>query len=326
MAEKMEGFHGRTPATTSSLSNVHGKPEVSTSAPAHDTQRARRSSSIYASTTTLGFACSSKASGTGSADAVSTKCAAGKASAHGRTFGTTAMRRPDLLSLARLIVSPEEQSRASLHDYDVRPLLTASLEPPVTKTSLSELDIARILSDARLRHDLNFEKDVAFRPNYDGERGRRKKAVAKEYWAVLAVEFALYMERAACRDPTSLLEILAPLKVPQRLPKLFKTIQEILKTLVRGEDWIAVDQILDIDLLMQQLEKGICDLMGLSNWLGKILKGSCSPVRDPLVTNVVALICQGVQENDPVALVHGIEQLFGLLETMKLVSVYYNNV
>jgi hypothetical protein len=72
---------------------------------------------------------------------------------------------------------------------------------------------------------------------------------------------------------------------------------------------------------MQQLNRGACDLIGLGEWLGVMLKGSCSPVRDDFVTRVVEQIRQAVVDVDPCALALSIEQLFGILETMKLVSL-----
>ena len=37
-------------------------------------------------------------------------------------------------------------------------LRTASDEPPITKASLGELDLIRIINDAKLRNDLNFDR------------------------------------------------------------------------------------------------------------------------------------------------------------------------
>ena len=231
-----------------------------------------------------------------------------------------AVPKMQLLEFASLVVSAEGRSQIDLKNVDFGPLLTASIDPPVTKASLSELDITRILNDSRLRHDLNFERDVAFRPNYDGERGKRKKALAKDYWTALTVEFAFYIERARSSGSSCLLDNLATLKLHWRLPQMFRTIKAILITLLRIEDRPAVEEVFDIELIVQQLEKGVCDLLGIANWLGDVLKGSCSPVRDTLVVSVIDQIRQAIHAVDPIGLARGIEQVFGVLETMKLVS------
>ncbi|KAK4188836.1 hypothetical protein QBC35DRAFT_183692 [Podospora australis] len=44
------------------------------------------------------------------------------------------------------------------------------LEPPVTKTTLSELDVTKIMYIPKLRHDINFDPELHFRPNIDGKR------------------------------------------------------------------------------------------------------------------------------------------------------------
>ena len=203
----------------------------------------------------------------------------------------------------------------------------ASIDPPITKCSLGELDLKRIINDPKLRHDLNFEPEIAFRPNYDGPRGLQKKASAKAYWDALREELALYFAKTyklhstgSCNssppEPRS-----RPLPSSQRrLPQMFRTIKAILKSLVPETECFAIDQTLDVEFLLQQLEKGVSDLVSLSDWLGKLLMGSCSPCRDPLVRKMVATIQEAASNGDAQGLVDGIEQLFVILETMKLVS------
>lgn len=198
------------------------------------------------------------------------------------------------------------------------------LDPPVTKASLGELDLVRIMNDPKLRHELNFEREVAFRPNLNGPKGEQKIRHAREYWEALVVELAVYMVRCH-RLPPAVLSgwLVRPasiLDVRWRLPRLFETIRDILKTLVPAAEWAAVEQRLDVELLMQELDHGSCDLTALGEWLGKLLLGSCSPLRDPSVTEMVSKIKQGVALNDARILVDGLRLLFGVLETMKLVS------
>ena len=316
MAEHLRDRHGRLSFAASKFSKDYQGSERSRASHGINSTKRRPQTPLYASTVCenpLGLAIDQSSS-----------FVIAEVSNHGvRTKGGNdrAAQKLELLEFACLIISTEDRSQINLQSIDFTPLLTASIEPPVTKASLSELDITRILGDCRLRHDLYFERDVAFRPNYDGERGRRKKEVAKEYWTALAVEFALYIDRAASPGSSCLLDDLAPLRIPWRIPQMFRTIKAILKTLIRVDDQRAVDEVFDVELLVQQLEKGVCDLIAIAEWLSSVLKGSCSPVRDTLVVSVIDQIREAVYAVDPVGLANGIEQLFGLLERMKLVSL-----
>lgn len=228
-------------------------------------------------------------------------------------------------------LTPLQLERLQISTQDLGYLWSASLDPPITKASLRELELTRIISDATLRHDLNFEHEVSFKPDLCGSRGKRKLADAENYWAALIIEFALYMTRQRCTlsapcnthfqtqspwllPPSSLREI------PYRLSRMFDNMRDILKTLVPGHAWSSVDSRLDVELLMQELENGICDIAGLSKWLGALLVGCCSPQRDPLVADMVSAIQIGVKNDDARALVEGLRLLFGVLENMKLVS------
>jgi hypothetical protein len=206
----------------------------------------------------------------------------------------------------------------SVEDVDLAQLYQVDREPPITKQSMAELDIVRIINNSKLRHDLNFQKEVNFSPCHD-----RKRILAKQYWEALAFELSIYMFHATntSRESDQWLEhMVGNPRAVGRLPEMFRAIRDILKTLIRSDDWTVVDQVLDVDLLMQQLRKGACDLVALSSWLGGILKGSCSPIRDSEVERVIGRIQKAVFKVDPVALVSGIEHLFALLETMKLVG------
>ena len=204
----------------------------------------------------------------------------------------------------------------------------ASMEPPISKASLGELDLRRIINDPKLRHDLNLERELAFRPNYYGQRGEQKKAMAKAYWVALAEELALYNEHSrhhGSRETTTGAGASPgayhPVPALGRLPLMFHTLRDILKTLVPEAEWSSVDQTLDVDLLMQELENGVCDLVRLSGWLGKLLIGSCSPCRDHYILEMVRSIQGAVLDHNIPGLVKGIEELFVILETMKLVSM-----
>ena len=219
------------------------------------------------------------------------------------------------------------QLRAASLSY----LWSAETDPPITKASLSELELARIINDARLRHDLNFEREVSFRPNMCGDRGKRKQMLADAYWEALVTEFAIYITRrhselsnpSNSESDTTSLWLRRPdslWHVPLRLPRMFEAIKEILKTLVPASEWSIIDERMDITLLLQQLEKGVCDIPTLIEWLGALLLCCCSPQRDPMVTEMVSRIRTGFENNNPRLLVRGLRDLFGVLELMKLVS------
>ena len=209
----------------------------------------------------------------------------------------------------------------------------ASIEPPITQASLSELDLKRIINDPKLRHDLNFEVEIAFRPNYYGLKGEQKKAMASAYWTALAVELAIYVgqKQQPISSATHLCSIHrnscpSPCTLPtnQRLPQMFSVLRDILKSLVPEAEWFSIEQALDVKFVMQQLEKRVCDLNGLIEWLGKLLMGSCSPCRDPTVLRMVETVQRAVIDQNVQGLVSGIDQLFGILEIMKLVGSIYH--
>ena len=219
----------------------------------------------------------------------------------------------------------EELARLDLSIETLRYLWSANVNPPVTKASLSELDLVRIVNDARLRHDVNFDREVLFRPNMQGEVGRRKRELEEGYWDALVIELAMYIARRRkmlSNSPDSPWQLNAATadQVPLRLPRMFRAIQEILKTLVPVSEWDTVDARLDVELLVQQMDKGVCDILGLSEWLSSLLLGSCSPMRDVLVIAMVKAIRKGVETDHAGRIVTGLKYLFAILETMKLVS------
>ncbi len=248
-------------------------------------------------------------------------------------LGNTQEERSMTPESLQLFLTVERMRELQLRIQTLECLWSAGVDPPITKASLSELELVRIINDPRLRHDLNFEREVSFRPNMCGDRGKRKKVEADAYWEALVIEFAVYVKRRQselCGSSTSGLPATSPwlhrpsslLGVPLRLPRMFKAIQEILKTLVPASEWPVVDERLDIDLLLQQLEKGVCDISNLVEWLGALLLCCCSPQRDPSVTDMVAKIQRGFEGDDPRLLVKGLRDLFGVLELMKLVSYF----
>lgn len=70
----------------------------------------------------------------------------------------------ELATLHALALSEKEGSLSTAG------ITTASLVPPITKDTLHELDLSEILRNPQLRHDVVFDPNLMFRPNYDGER------------------------------------------------------------------------------------------------------------------------------------------------------------
>ncbi|TGZ80397.1 Tcp11-domain-containing protein [Ascodesmis nigricans] len=185
------------------------------------------------------------------------------------------------------------------------------LEPPVTQQTLRELDLQEIYRNPKLRHDVVFDSQLHFRPNLDGSRGRRKREQSEQYW------------KEVLRDCTRLFENVREKRVMQhtaelRLPILFKTIREILVSLVPKNDRDEVMSALDPPLLMQQLQHGVLDFKKLARWLAAVLKAHCAPMRDQWVEQMVTRIAYGVDHGKTAAFVEGLKIIFGILEAMKL--------
>jgi hypothetical protein len=192
--------------------------------------------------------------------------------------------------------------------------------PPVTARTLSELDIQQIVNNPKLRHDIGFDPNLHFRPNLDGEKGRKKRQQNEAYWVALHDELQRYLAlgdgghsgghgNSTCATDWT----------PKKIPAVFEAIREILKTLVPERDHSSIDQNMDVVLLMQQLKRDVLDVYRLSVWMGQLLKGHCAPMRDGWVDDMVSQIEIGTKNGCTRSLVGGLKSLFGILETMKLV-------
>ncbi len=193
---------------------------------------------------------------------------------------------------------------------------TAAIEPPVTKTTLSELDVHKIVNNPKLRHDINFDPDLHFRPNLDGEKGKKKTQRANEFWETMRIQLRNYL--ANCDQFEKELG-----DAEWCLPATLKAIRGILETLVPQRDRPSVEETFNVELLMQQFRKGVADLVKLSMWLSQLLKCHCAPMRDNWVDEMVTQLSNGDRNRDVTLLVAGIQNLMGVLEAMKLVSPQY---
>jgi hypothetical protein len=223
--------------------------------------------------------------------------------------------------LARMIVTMRP---GQYHEALAEAYREASDIPPITQQSLSELDIQHIITNVRLRHDVNFDRDLSFRPNLDGAKGQQKRQATCQYWKALEAELELYARLFQGTPAPKIQEghHWAGLvqNAQRRIPVMFRTIQEVLKSLVPDRDHARVDEHLDVSMLMQEIQRGVCDLVRLAEWMAQLLKEHCAPMRDSLVDGMVTTIRSGVAEYSSAQIVDGLRELFGLLETMKLVG------
>ena len=198
-------------------------------------------------------------------------------------------------------------------------LITASQTPPVTLDTLSELDLSRIISNISLRMDINYDRNLCFRPNLDGERGWSKRQAAERYWRAIILELKMWLGNHDKRQSSLGNLKLNTIVFQPRLPKLLETLKTVLKSLVPESDQLAVDEQLDVPFIMQQISEGVFDLERLSLWLAALIKTHCAPKRDQMVDDMVKKIGAGKNGLDVETLVVGLKYLFGVLEAMKLV-------
>lgn len=179
--------------------------------------------------------------------------------------------------------------------------------PPVNIQSLREIDLAEILKNPQLRHDILFDPQLQFRPNLDGERGRRKKVTYDKYWSGVQLEIEEYYQNQHVFSKNS-----------SRLPNLFQTLRDILISLLPSKDKQTVIDVLDIELIMQQLSNHSLDFVKLANWLSSIFKSHCAPMRDSWVDEMLTKFVEADESKSVLKLVEGLRMIFTILEAMKL--------
>ena len=185
------------------------------------------------------------------------------------------------------------------------------LLPPVNVTSLKEIDLQEIFKNPQLRHDIVFDPQLQFRPNLDGERGKRKRASTERYWDGIIVEIETLVTAALTREHSDI-------EVSARLPYLFTSIRDVLDGLLPSDDRGYVRSVLDPDLLLRQLRHCALDFVALGRWLSTIFKAHCAPMRDSWVDQMMRRIEKGVKQVDPSVIVEGLRMVFAILEAMKL--------
>lgn len=229
-----------------------------------------------------------------------------------RRGGTPSVTEGPLTSLP---APPPKPPKQPLPLEDCSRPRTSRLDPPVTKATLSELDVGKIIHNPKLRHDINFDPDLHFRPNLDGEKGRRKQEKANQFWATLRDQLIQFVV-----DRDSFHRRLQEEGIGQdwTLPCLLKAVKEIIQTLVPLRDREILDEGLNVDLLMQQFNQNIADLEKLAAWLSQVLRSHCAPMRDEWVDEMYNQLSRGNRNNDMDELVRGMRTLLSVLEAMKL--------
>jgi hypothetical protein len=177
---------------------------------------------------------------------------------------------------------------------------------------LSELDVTKIIHNPKLRHDINFDPELHFRPNLDGEKGRKKQERANHFWKALKADLTQFItDRPAFYESHGETD-------DWTLPTLLKAVKEIIQTLVPQRDRHFLEEGLNVELLMQQFHKGIADLEKLAQWLSQVLKSHCAPMRDEWVDAMYQQLSNGNRDSDLDELVNGMRSLLSVLEAMKL--------
>lgn len=211
-------------------------------------------------------------------------------------------------SIAPVAITTERHVSRHSHSHSLR----GPIDPPITKHTLSELDVTKIIHNPKLRHDINFDPELHFRPNVEGEKGRKKMERSESFWRTLLNQLAEFVA-----DPVKFFSRHGKTN-DWCLPVLLNAIHEILYTLVPQRDRQFLEEGLNVDLLMQQFYKGILNLENLALWLSGVLKSHCAPMRDDEVDLMYNLVSHGNQEGNLVQLVGGLRELLSVLEHMKL--------
>ncbi|CAJ2508644.1 Uu.00g136700.m01.CDS01 [Anthostomella pinea] len=142
---------------------------------------------------------------------------------------------------------------------------------------MRELDVARIIHNPQLRHDINFDPALHFCPNLEGEKGKRKQEKAIQFWNVLGTQLQLFVE-----DQDEFMRLFGHGE-EWCLPLLLRSVEEIIQALIPARDRMYLDEGLNVDLIMQQFSKGMIDLEKLASWFSGVFKSHYAPMRDEWV-------------------------------------------
>lgn len=201
-------------------------------------------------------------------------------------------------------------------------LLTARLQPPVTKEGLSELELQWISTNVGLRIDINYDPNLEFTYGR-GVVSELKKQESRKYWLSLEAELRIMYQHnlsLSCADCAGMRSSTPPraLCFKPRLPDMFLKLKELLTTLIPDREHDQIALYLDIPLLLQELSHGVLDIVRLAGWICQLLTSHCAPYRDRKAQDMADQIRDGIERGDIRALTGGVEKLFKLLEAMQL--------
>lgn len=179
--------------------------------------------------------------------------------------------------------------------------------PPINLQCLKEIDLQEIVKNPQLRHDIIFDPLLQFRPNLDGERGIKKRQLADKYWNDVENEIYVYSQRPNIFNFER-----------TRLVPLFDTLRDVLLTIVPQREAHVINNILDTELNVQELLKGSLIMSSLSEWLARLFKHHCAPMRDAWVDKMSGKFKEAENETSLSKLVEGLRLVFQILEAMKL--------
>lgn len=232
-----------------------------------------------------------------------------------------------------LVSDNSHPSLVEIHDLGT--FHSVSLEPPITTATLSQIEFDRLYKNLFMRHDINFDPNIQYRPIPIDRQGAVRMTEASSYWDALNMELIwcarvqscprLYFSRKCNCTPTvrCLRKEKSSLRTKLvRLPRMFEVIREILHSLLPKTEWLAIDERLDTSLLVQELENSACDYVSLGNWLANLLQRYYLSDGDYLISRMVSTIRDGVRGKDITGILSGLKQIFVILEAMKLVNIH----
>ncbi|KAF7288584.1 Vacuolar ATP synthase subunit B [Mycena chlorophos] len=235
----------------------------------------------------------------------------------------------------------------------------ASHTPPISRTTLKELDLEAIMRNPQLRHDLLFDGNLQFRPTST----RRKTERAEKYWEAVTTELetgctcvsfdvrgkphptvcaCAHVSTPAVHPVVAYSPTLhvATLRTPSRIRPLLDEFLEVLllviqplsagaspsQTAVQQTEHLAqaayIRSLFDPALIEQELKHKLFDPSSLFRAIGVTLQGHCAPMRDQAVDLMVQLAqtCAPGGVGTKADAVKAVRMCLDILELMKLAS------
>lgn len=192
--------------------------------------------------------------------------------------------------------------------------LYLALDPPVTKRSLSCLDLATATKRIAWLHDVALSPDAYMRPQTVGVAAKRKQDQANLFWKTLETQLRAFL------DPSKRADFVETygMNGDWCLPRFLQTVTDILDSIVAEPYVQVVREGLDVKRNMQQYYGGNLEVGGMADWLSGLLTAQCAPMRDEQAYRMGELIRAGNEEGNVRKLVEGLRELLALLESMKL--------